>query len=292
MKALEKIAPGATRPLRLSRRIFVVFLDDEPIEARPPSRIYRFRKVARRNKVALTTGSMVLAALVLGTGVSAWQGRSGHARPGGGRRFAPADGRFRGATQDGQCAGRYRTRPRRRRALGFGLRRLWDSCRAATGPLPGLVGSRISSPARRLWKEAAADYARAMDLGAPATNPGWWGVPLLFAYTGDEEHYRDAYAQLLAQLGKSQDSFTLLASLRSCLATPESLDVNYLVKRSEQLLAEPPSGQGGSRSFGGRPPPAACRVFPARDATAVARSRPAARIAGHALVSKAARPFI
>jgi hypothetical protein len=94
-----------------------------------------------------------------------------------------------------------------------------------------------------------------MDLGAPATNPGWWGVPLLFAYIGDEDHYQEAYAQLMAQMEKPQDLFTLSASLRSALAAPDFLDVNYLVKRSEQLLSEPPPPFGGPKSFGGRPPP-------------------------------------
>jgi WD40 repeat protein/serine/threonine protein kinase len=49
------------------------FLAEEPIEARPPSTWYRFRKLARRNKVALTTAALVAAALLVGTAVSTWQ---------------------------------------------------------------------------------------------------------------------------------------------------------------------------------------------------------------------------
>jgi serine/threonine protein kinase len=49
------------------------FLGEEPIEARPPSAWYRFRKLARRNQVALTTAALVAAALLLGTAVSVWQ---------------------------------------------------------------------------------------------------------------------------------------------------------------------------------------------------------------------------
>jgi eukaryotic-like serine/threonine-protein kinase len=49
------------------------FLAEEPIEARPPSTWYRFRKMARRNKVALTTAGLVAAALLLGTLASTWQ---------------------------------------------------------------------------------------------------------------------------------------------------------------------------------------------------------------------------
>jgi tetratricopeptide (TPR) repeat protein len=49
------------------------YLRDEPVEARPPTVGYRFRKLARRNKVALTTAALVAAALLLGTVVSLWQ---------------------------------------------------------------------------------------------------------------------------------------------------------------------------------------------------------------------------
>jgi hypothetical protein len=49
------------------------YLADEPVQAGPPSAWYRFRKLARRNRAALTTAALVAAALVLGTAVSTWQ---------------------------------------------------------------------------------------------------------------------------------------------------------------------------------------------------------------------------
>jgi serine/threonine protein kinase len=49
------------------------FLNEEPIEAQPPSNWYRFRKLALRNKVALTAAALVALALVVGTAVSTWQ---------------------------------------------------------------------------------------------------------------------------------------------------------------------------------------------------------------------------
>jgi eukaryotic-like serine/threonine-protein kinase len=41
------------------------YLADEPVQACPPSRWYRFRKFARRNRAALATGALVGAALVM-----------------------------------------------------------------------------------------------------------------------------------------------------------------------------------------------------------------------------------
>jgi tetratricopeptide (TPR) repeat protein len=45
----------------------------QPVEAGPPSTWYRVRKTARRNRVALTTTTLVALALVAGTALSLWQ---------------------------------------------------------------------------------------------------------------------------------------------------------------------------------------------------------------------------
>jgi WD40 repeat protein/serine/threonine protein kinase len=65
MKALEKVrnrryetASGLAADLRR-------YLHDEPVQAGPPSAAYRFRKFARRNKVALAMATVVAAALLL-----------------------------------------------------------------------------------------------------------------------------------------------------------------------------------------------------------------------------------
>jgi serine/threonine protein kinase len=49
------------------------YLTDQPVEACPPSAWYRFGKLARRNRVALMTSTLVATALVLGTAVSTWE---------------------------------------------------------------------------------------------------------------------------------------------------------------------------------------------------------------------------
>jgi eukaryotic-like serine/threonine-protein kinase len=49
------------------------YLHDEPVEARPPSALYRFRKLAWRHRVALTTVALVGLSMVLGSAVSIWQ---------------------------------------------------------------------------------------------------------------------------------------------------------------------------------------------------------------------------
>lgn len=48
------------------------FLEDQPIVARAPSVVYRFRKFTRRNRVAMATSAAVLVSLVVGLAGLAW----------------------------------------------------------------------------------------------------------------------------------------------------------------------------------------------------------------------------
>ena len=49
--------------------------------ARPPSNLYRFQKLVRRNKLAFTAASAVTAALLVGFGISTWMfSREGEAK--------------------------------------------------------------------------------------------------------------------------------------------------------------------------------------------------------------------
>jgi eukaryotic-like serine/threonine-protein kinase len=47
-------------------------LDSEPVIARPPSNLYRFQKLVRRNKLAFAAGAVVSLVVVFGLGLSTW----------------------------------------------------------------------------------------------------------------------------------------------------------------------------------------------------------------------------
>src|SRR6516225_3579249 len=79
MKALEKERSRRYETASAFAADVRRFLSHEPIEARPPSAWYRFGKLARRHKVALTTAAVVAAALLVGTAVSAWLAVRAHA---------------------------------------------------------------------------------------------------------------------------------------------------------------------------------------------------------------------
>jgi hypothetical protein len=48
------------------------YLDNEPVAACPPSRLYRLQKLVRRNRVTFASGTAVVLALIFGLGASIW----------------------------------------------------------------------------------------------------------------------------------------------------------------------------------------------------------------------------
>ena len=72
MKALEKDRTRRYETANGLARDLERYLDDEPVEACPPSATYRFRKFARRNRVAFTSVAFVALALVMGIVASTW----------------------------------------------------------------------------------------------------------------------------------------------------------------------------------------------------------------------------
>jgi WD40 repeat protein/serine/threonine protein kinase len=73
MKCLEK---DRTRRYETANGLMIDIehhLNNEPVMARPPSKLYRFQKLVRRNKGVFAAVAVVAAVLVLGALVSTWQ---------------------------------------------------------------------------------------------------------------------------------------------------------------------------------------------------------------------------
>jgi serine/threonine protein kinase len=73
MKALEKDRRRRYETANDFASDVMRYLSDQPVEACPPSAWYRLRKFARRNRVAISTATVLTAALCLGTAFSTWQ---------------------------------------------------------------------------------------------------------------------------------------------------------------------------------------------------------------------------
>jgi serine/threonine protein kinase/Flp pilus assembly protein TadD len=230
------------------------FLTEQPIAARPPSLAYQFGKLARRNKVALTTASLVLVALVLGTAVSVWQAiQATSAR-------AEADS-LRQKAED------FSDRLKEANVLldnaranadegNYRLAQTEYTKAAQLQPAHYLVWSGRGSLYVRLglWHLAAKDYAKALQLGAPANNPSWWGIPQLCLYAGETAAYDTACRTLRRQLERSSDPFFVALAIRSCVVAPNSVgDAKALAERATRLSTDLPSRPSWPGFFAGGP---------------------------------------
>ena len=72
MKALEKDRRRRYETVNGLAMDLQRYLNSEPVVARPPSRLYRFQKLVRRNKVVFAAVGAVAAALIIGLGASTW----------------------------------------------------------------------------------------------------------------------------------------------------------------------------------------------------------------------------
>jgi hypothetical protein len=73
MKALEKDRTRRYETASTFAADVRRFLAEEPIEARPPSTVYKLKKFVRRNRVAVLTAGAMAAALLAGTALATWQ---------------------------------------------------------------------------------------------------------------------------------------------------------------------------------------------------------------------------
>lgn len=72
MKALEKDRSRRYETANGLAMDIERHLNNEPVDARPPSQFYRFQKLVHRNKVTFAAVAAVIAALIIGLGASTW----------------------------------------------------------------------------------------------------------------------------------------------------------------------------------------------------------------------------
>ena len=72
MKALEKDRNRRYETANGLAMDIQRFLDNEPVLARPPNRLYRLQKLVRRNQLVFVASGAVALALLLGLGISTW----------------------------------------------------------------------------------------------------------------------------------------------------------------------------------------------------------------------------
>ncbi|QDS97875.1 serine/threonine protein kinase [Adhaeretor mobilis] len=177
------------------------YLDGEPVKARPPTTFYRLQKFARRHRVAFLTAALVGVTMIVGTATSLWQMTNAIdernakdlalqeatqakaeaiAAKAKVEQFAEDQVKANELIVNGQVhadAGRWADASRD-----------YD---AAVSIQPSFYLPRVQRAQLftrlGLWPEAATDYAKAIESGAATSQPQWWGVPVLFLYTGHDD---------------------------------------------------------------------------------------------------------
>jgi serine/threonine protein kinase len=264
MKAIEKDRSRRYETAAALAADVQRFLNEEPIEARPPSHLYRVRKYARRHKVTISTVAIVVAAMICGTGISIWQAAR-----------AKNESRKKERALADAVQARQEADEARKQVEGFAERLKEANVLLTSGRAHADAGrwsaanmdftraielrpsysnvwvARGSLYVRLgLWELAATDFAKALKLGAPTEGPSWWGVPALLWYTGHQQPYRGLCDQLLAD----SDQLSLV-DMRGCLlAVNPAADGVALASQAEKLLdgaVEAPY----RGPFGNGPPP-------------------------------------
>jgi serine/threonine protein kinase len=232
------------------------YLMHEPVEARPPSAWYRFTKFARRNKVAISTASMVAGALIVGTIVSVWQAR-----------VAVRERDQKAIALDEARAAEAAARTARLELEEFTDRleacnvliasarshadaeRWADAYQACTEAievqpryfLGWLERGRLNTKLGR-WNEAAADFARALSIGLPVNKTELLGVPQLFVYAGQSE----AYDKIRGELETLDDDPSAVAIRGLLVGDISSSTAAELAVRVELMLSAALGGNGAA----------------------------------------------
>ncbi|QDU56106.1 serine/threonine protein kinase [Aeoliella mucimassa] len=250
MKAIDKDRTRRYETADALAEDVLRYLHVEPVHARPPSRSYLLRRFAKRHKVAITTATLVVASMMLGTGVSAWQALRA-TRERNEKELALLDAEdARQEAHDAyvQIDDFNKTLIRANTLLASAdantLAQQWaaassDYDQAVTVQPQYYVGwlGRASFYVRLgLWDEASRDYQAALALGVEPTGPTWMGVAALFASEEDWETYLKMQQQYLRMIEKDQTVH--LGDIRACLVTPLETDQAKLVLAATQKLTE------------------------------------------------------
>ena len=87
-----------------------------------------------------------------------------------------------------------------------------------------------------LWKQAAEDYSRSIELGVPVDNPANWGIPQLFLFNGDTNSHRE-YCLTMLEQAEQQNQPPSMALIRSCVMAIEPVgDPEALADQAIELL--------------------------------------------------------
>ena len=252
MKALEK---DRTRRFETANGLAMDIqrhLNNEPVTARPPSRIYRLQKSFRRNRLAYVATGAVMIALVFGLITTQQQAMRARRAELAARRAEQEQAALRQQAEAGLEAER---ELRERSEVGkkyaeagiFLSQGKWDEAQKIMDGIPPYQpGASIYSvlgkvnAIRGQWKSALTNYSIVAQL-MPDDSFAFHQLAALFLKTGDIEGYRRHCQRLAQKFGDTSDPNMAERTVKACLiVTNSGVDLATMSKLAEVAAAAGP----------------------------------------------------
>jgi len=257
MKALEKDRNRRYESASAFAADVQRHLRDEPVLACPPSRWYRFRKFARRNKAGLSVATVVaLAGLLAVAGLAVSNGLIRQERARTQEEYGRAEQAQKLAAKRAEQLRQDLENLRHANALldrgrWYATERRWDDAYAAFTKAIELRKDHVSVLVERsnlfthlgLWDLAASDYAKEFQLREPDTSLRWFQRALLNVHLGDRAGYYQVCRDMRRRFeGTSVGGFTC-ELIRACVLDPGAKDDSAsLVELGKLIVAAHPQG--------------------------------------------------
>ena len=242
MKALEK---DRTRRFETANGLAMDiqrYLNNEPIVARPPSTLYRFQKLVRRNKTAFAAVGAVAAALVMGLGVSLYLLH----------RAIVAEQEQKQLRQAAEAGLAAEKELRMRSEIGkkyaeAGLKlseSKWDEAqKIMEGVPPYQAGASIYSvlgrvnAARGQWTKALTNFSIVAQV-MPEDPFAYHQLAALYLKAGDLQGYRRHCQRLIEKFGNTSDPNIAERTVKACLILPKpEVDLSVIDKLAQTAVS-------------------------------------------------------
>jgi len=231
MKAMEKDRTRRYETASDFARDIQHYLTNEPVTARPPTTVYRFQKLVRRNKTACAALGAVAAALIVGLGLSLYlfmREREAHHRAVAAER---EQARLRHLAEAGlKAEGRLREQAEVGRKYGeVGLllsqRRFAEAEKQVNAlpvhPAAASIYSVLGTvhAGREHWPQALTNYSKVMAM-RPNDPSAYHFIAAILVQMGDREAYRRHCEAILRRFAETTDPVTAERMAKDCLVLP------------------------------------------------------------------------
>jgi eukaryotic-like serine/threonine-protein kinase len=249
MKALEKDRTRRFETVSALATDIQRHLNNEPVTARPPTTVYRFQKLVRRNKTAFAAVSAVAAALVIGLGLSLFlfiREREAH------RRALAAEKEQARLRQLAEASLALEAEMRRDTEIGMqyskaGLllaqRQFEEAEKVVNQAPPHAAAASIFSVLGNIhgdherWRQAATNYSKVVSVLPEDAGAYHYLAPLL-VQIGNIEKYRSLCSEIITRFGATNNPVIAERSAKDCLILPPpESDLPAIAKMTDTAIA-------------------------------------------------------